>query len=103
MLEKFTWKCPLPGCEKPNEENYSEKGLEVLVRVHKLHHEIERMRHIQKFDRDMLSAPKKDYNGLKISRIDIGFLKTRGIAIDDEMELVSDGRSSEQAVPKAGR
>ncbi len=103
MLEKFEWKCPRAECERnPPIFSYSKDGLQALVNVHNMEHEFTRRRHIKEFDEALAKAKvekPKDYNKLPINVIDIGFLKTRGIKVDDDMELTSDGYGSQYTYP----
>ena len=85
MLEKFEKVCLACG---EVIFSYTSQSCDTLYRIHESKHEIERLRNMTAFDDALRVGPKKDYNILKINRVDVGFLKTRGIMIDDEMEIV---------------
>lgn len=85
-LETHRWNCPRPSCKKFY-MSYTEKGLQLLSEEHMDQHRRE--------DREMQNqavtaleyvGPRKDYDILNLTAKDIGFLKTRGIAIDKNIE-----------------
>jgi hypothetical protein len=83
MLEKFERICLACG---EVIYSYTEQSCDTLFRIHESKHEIERIRNMAAFD-EVLKKQPRDYNILKITRVDAGFLKTRGILVDDEMEI----------------
>lgn len=85
MLEKFERVCLACG---EVIYSYTSSSCDTLFRIHESRHEIERIRNMSAFEEALKKQPKKDYNILKITRVDVGFLKTRGILVDDEMEVV---------------
>lgn len=104
-LNRFQWRCPRAECKgKEPIYSYTEMSLDSLIRIHEMEHEFERVRNIRKFDEAKRTQEKpKDYNCLKITVIDIGFLKTRGVKIDDDMELESDGYGSQHSYDTTNR
>jgi hypothetical protein len=84
MLEKFERVCLACG---EVIYSYTSSSCDTLFRIHESKHEIERIRNMAAFDEALKKQPG-DYNILKITRVDAGFLKTRGILVDDEMEVV---------------
>ena len=86
MLEKFERICLACG---EVIYSYTQQSCDTLYRIHESKHETERLRNMAAFDSALRVGPKKNYNILKINLVDVGFLKTRGIMIDDEMEIVS--------------
>src|SRR5271166_5171950 len=95
MPLKHTWRCSVKGCKDPEISSYSEVGLDTLIRFHTEEHKLEEIRRVREFDEAQKKQVKKDLSKLQITVIDIGFLKTRGIAIDDDMELIPDGYGSQ--------
>jgi hypothetical protein len=102
MPLKHTWRCPVKGCKDPEISSYSEVGLDTLIRFHTEEHKLEEIRRIREFDQAQKKQIKKDISKLQITVIDMGFLKTRNIAIDDDMELVADGYGSQHSYWKSG-
>lgn len=91
-LKRFIWTCPIKGCPDPELGSYSELALATMVRNHTTSHNLQEIRRVLEYDIAQKKAEvQKDLNKLEITVIDIGFLKTRGIAIDDDMELIGDG------------
>jgi hypothetical protein len=107
MLDMISWTCPRVDCQK-TVRAYSQIALTVLIDAHIRVHtreddKLKRIFQHNALDRvSKLAEPKpepvvpmaiqmieqpKDYNVLKLSLTDIGFLKTRGIALDDKIEL----------------
>jgi hypothetical protein len=100
---KHTWRCNVPGCKDPEISSYSEPGLDTLIRFHSEEHKLQEMRRVREFDEAQKKQAKKDISKLQITVIDIGFLKTRGIAIDDDMELTGDGYGSQHTYWKSDK
>jgi hypothetical protein len=86
MLEKYSWKCPILLC-KYEATVYSQTTLDTLRRIHEKDHDDETRHNALKFDAAKLVEPPKNYNKLKITKFDAGFLKTRFIKIDSDMEI----------------
>jgi hypothetical protein len=84
MLERYEHVCLACG---EVIYSYSPVGRDTLVRIHDMDHEKERIRNMVAFDEAFKKKPPKNYNALKVSRFDAGFLKTRGIKLDDEIEI----------------
>jgi hypothetical protein len=81
----FEWTCQRIGCKKFI-GTYTERGLNLLVEDHMSQHQREDT------ERGVMSTAmavfvRKDYNVLRLTPVDMGFLKTRGIKIDDETEV----------------
>jgi hypothetical protein len=87
MLVKFAYTCHRAGCKNPDFYSYSQPGLDVLIRCHEIDHAAEQRRNMQAFDEALRVGPKRNYNTLVINLTDMGFLKTRGIQVDDTMEI----------------
>lgn len=86
MLEKFVWRCPRAGCDREI-HSYTESSLDALANIHRRMHVEETIQNIRTFEEAKALAPPKDYNKLVINRTDLGFLKTRGILLDQDMEI----------------
>lgn len=56
-----------------------------------MEHVQETKRNMKLFDEALKKSEPKDYNKLFLNRVDFGFLKTRGITIDDDIELEFNG------------
>lgn len=95
---KFEWSCPRLGCKKYI-VSYTERGMRLLSEEHILQHMREdresptlgqitqKINEEVKAKSDALAiVEEKDYNILKLTAVDIGFLKTRLIKIDDQIE-----------------
>ena len=85
-LGMHEWSCPRPGCKKFIAA-YTDSGLRALSEEHMEQH-LREDREAQKRAVALeYIGPKKNYDVLNLTLVDIGFLKTRGIAIDDGVEL----------------
>lgn len=90
--QKFEWKCPRQHCVKEIIA-YTERGMRLLAEEHIYKH----IREDREKAANMLEGKQeqtamtiyepKDYDILKLTRSDIGFLRTRGIAIDDNIVI----------------
>lgn len=82
---QFTWSCPYDGCKKYI-ATWTENGMRILREKHLTAH-----RKQDKADGTLAGAlaklRQKDLNKLDVTLIDIGFLKTRGIKIDENIIL----------------
>lgn len=82
---RFTWDCDHPGCRKYI-ACYTQHGLNILREEH-----ISTHRREQKSDtesKQILDRIRdKNINKLDLTLTDIGFLKTRGIKIDEDINL----------------
>ncbi len=56
-----------------------------MIRVHEMEHDQETRDNIKKFDEALKTKPIKNYNKLELTWADIIFLKTRNIALDEDM------------------
>ena len=81
----FEWKCK--RCRKEIMA-WTETGLNNLVDFHMDEHHKEDRERMQQFAEVDVST--KNYDKLKITYLDLVFLTTRHIAIDDDMEQVDD-------------
>jgi len=86
-LGEHNWDCPRPGCRKFIMA-YTEGGLRALTEEHISQH-IREDRENQKAREAAIEyvGPTRDYDVLDLSPEDVCFLKTRGIAIDDKIEI----------------
>jgi hypothetical protein len=86
-LNDHTWNCPRIGCKK-FVMAYTETGLRALTDEHIAQH-IREDREIQQARNMAIEyiGPRRDYDVLSLSQADVCFLKTRGIAIDDKIEI----------------
>jgi hypothetical protein len=92
---QFKWDCTRLACKKFIAA-YTESGMKMLIEEHLAQHRREDM------EQGMLSASvslfrgPRNHNVLRVTPTDMGFLKTRGIKIDDQMEvdLVSEPKPS---------
>jgi hypothetical protein len=74
---------------------YSESGLRALVEEHMSQHFREDREQIQQTTALALFRPPQDYNVLKLTAHDMGFLKTRGIQVDEsDWDLSADEKPS---------
>lgn len=85
-LGSYPWNCPRDGCKKFIMA-YTEGGLRSLVEEHMAQHTREDRQQVQQSTAIALFRPPVDYNTLKVTSRDLGFLKTRGIKIDEKIEL----------------
>ena len=80
-----TWSCPYDGCKKYI-ACWSATGLNYLREEH-----VSKHRQQEKADSTLVAAlarlRERNPNKLPVSLTDIGFLKTRGIKLDDDIEL----------------
>lgn len=86
--QKFEWKCPRLGCTKEILA-FTQRGMNLLAEEHIYKHMRE--------DREKAAQPNpeaaievykpKDYDTLRVTKSDIGFLRTRGIQIDDNIVI----------------
>lgn len=81
----YEWNCLRPGCKKFIMA-YTQQGLHLLTEEHMYQHDRED-RESRRNKAIEYTGPKKDYNILKMTLQDIGFLKTRGIKLDDQIEI----------------
>jgi hypothetical protein len=86
-LGEHTWSCSHPGCKKFIMA-YTEGGLRALTDEHVAQHvrEDRENQHIRDQAIEYI-GPRRNHNILELTLADIGFLKTRGIALDDKIEL----------------
>lgn len=82
-LIRHSWHCPVPSCDNPELWSYSEDGLETRINFHNAKHTAERNRAIIKFDQAEKIQPPKDYNILHLTWLDVTFLLSRGVAMDE--------------------
>jgi hypothetical protein len=91
-LQRFEWHCPRQQC-RYHISSWSEKGVFDAKKRHLNEHFRQDTEFIsaslaEARERFANMAPKRpeDYQTMKLTWLDITFLKTRGIAIDDDME-----------------
>jgi hypothetical protein len=82
-LEKFEHECQECG---EVIYSYSAQGRDTMLRLHQIQHNMDRIRKTAEFDEKRRVQPV-NHNIFKLSRIDAGFLKTRGILVDDNTEI----------------
>ncbi len=87
---KFCYMCRHKGCPNPYFWSYSEKGLDILIRLHEADHFLEIQESMKRYD-EQNKFKNKDYNKLYCNWQDILFLKTRGISIDEDIIYVGKG------------
>lgn len=84
---KYEWKCPREGCKKFIVA-YTEGGLRALAEEHIYQHMREdRLASDSPAVKSTVLFRPPDYNTLRLAAADIGFLKTRGVALDDKIVL----------------
>ena len=85
IAPKFRWDCPHKNCKREIVA-WSKNGLDRLAEMHLDEHYKEHRDRIAKIE-TALSVKKKpeEYQKLRVNWADIGFLKTRGIAIDEDV------------------
>lgn len=68
--------------------SYTETGMYKFKEEHMLQHSREDKEILQAATEAIeYASPGRNYNNLQLTLIDMGFLKTRGIALDDQVEL----------------
>jgi hypothetical protein len=85
-LGMHEWNCPRPGCKKFIAA-YTEGGIRALSEEHIDQHIREDHEAQKRAVALEYVGPRKNYNILNVTLTDIGFLKTRGVAIDSGVEL----------------
>jgi len=80
---KLEWTCPRLGCKKYILA-YTQNGLNLFIEEHLSQHRQEDRERGETVAAIVKFRPP-DYDTLRVTAIDIGFLKTRGIAIDDKI------------------
>jgi hypothetical protein len=88
-MRKYTWECPRVGCKKFI-LSYTEHGLQIFVEQHKSDHAREDREQRENIGAVLDKRIPPDYNILKLTRKDIEFLKTRSIAVDENIEIISE-------------
>ena len=84
---KYKWKCPRLGCKKEF-MTYTEGALQSLINIHERDHANETADNIKKYEELKKILPPRNPNKLVLNPLDITFLKTRHIKIDEDMEVV---------------
>jgi hypothetical protein len=83
MLERFEQTCSECG---EIIYSYSAQGRDTLVRIHNIRHDAERIEKTKHFDEQLRVRPR-NYNIFEITRVDVGFLKTRGILVEETISI----------------
>lgn len=81
----YEWKCPREGCKKFIVA-YTEGGLRTLSEEHIYQH-MREDRERGEITKSIILFRPPDYDILQVTATDIGFLKARGIALDDKIVI----------------
>lgn len=85
--QKFEWLCPVKGCKKQITA-WTDLGMRLLAEEHLYQHKREEREEARQEPPTTMQVYKpKNYDILLLTKTDIEFLKTRGIAVDENIVL----------------